>query len=139
MYPAWAQVLGALAFLFTLFIVLYGIGLGVYAMKTAGWLPKGFSLAHFVVIMTCPFLVAFVFAPIRRRLSMFRYVRWLKTYDEPIELRRRQRAWGSRCLEIGMRNLRRGYGYVLREIRAAWRYGRGEATRNEFPGEIYLE
>lgn len=140
MYPAWATVVSIIAWLVVFFIIVYIAGNIVLALRNAGWFPDGpFQLGRIVLVATYPFLVAFVVSPIRRRLSMFGYIAWLKSYDEPASYVPTQRTTSLQIVQNIMWRMERGYRYVKHKVCSLWQLGQGGLDRNDLPGDIRLE
>ena len=131
----------ALIAMFTsLFIMMIGTGWAVVTIRDAlGTSQRPLPIGSTVLRVFGPLLGVIIYHPLRRRLAVFAYASWLKSFEEePMEPRRhRSMTWRSLGMILGRckRSLARG----VRQIRNSYVLGGSGISRTEFPGEIYLE
>jgi hypothetical protein len=120
------------------------VGVGLLIGKVLGDLGVVFRnpypTGHLILKAFALLCVVFVYHPIRRRMAMYAYLSWLKSFEEEWEepQTRRGRIW--RLVDIFGRFGRKATRRVKQiNIRLALR-GRGNtATELQGPGEIFLE
>lgn len=141
MYPLWTQVLGVVACLLLLFGAIYVAGNGVFKLKEAGILPRGPSpVARVTLIAMFPILVLLMHT-IRSRLSMYGYITWLKTFDEPVQEQRRDDS-ARRWLSYLVGSLKRTWQTPRDGSRKQWLMWRSREPDSDeprdFPGAISI-
>jgi hypothetical protein len=84
MYPFWTQISAFIVLFGILLPLVVGLGYVIVTFRDAIGLPSG-PMPHAAILIWLlgPILAAVIYVPIRNRLSMFGYISWLKTFDEP--------------------------------------------------------
>lgn len=118
------------------------VGYIVVSIRDALGIPKTvLPHANITIIVVTPILFMYVCDPVRRRLSMRSYVSWLKTFDDEHVQPERQitRIWrfiSMRFRRLWVQRAPRGVTQVRISLLPLYQ---GESSRNEFPGEVFLE
>jgi hypothetical protein len=123
----------------SLFIVMISIGWVVVNIWDAlGITPRPLPIGNIVIYIFGPLLAAIIYHPLRRRLAVFTYASWLKSFEEePMEpLPRQSMTW--RSLEMILRRWKRNLARRVRQIKKSYLLGGGGISGTEFPGDISL-
>jgi hypothetical protein len=131
---------GILASLITILLVMVGMGSVIVATRDALGVPeRPLPIGPFVVRVFGPVCGVLVYNPIRKRLAMYAYISWLKSFEEEwVEPQtRRNRSWRLVGMFLGRIGRRTTRGVTQMSINLPPR-GRGNSA-TEFPGEVFLE
>jgi hypothetical protein len=150
-HPLAAKIIGIIVSLIVLFLVLLGIGYIVATTRDAlGFHKPPLPYATMIIYVLVPILAVNVYNPIRSRLAMYTYSRWLKSFeDEDMQPQRRK----DRTLRFARMHFRwplprwrrwrrwkqRAPRDVIQESISLLPISHGENSRAELPGEIFLE
>jgi hypothetical protein len=144
-HPFGAKTTGLIVFLIILLLVMLGLGHIAIAIRDAlGIRQTPFSTASIVISVFGPICTSYVYDPIRRRLAMYTYISWLKSFeDEYIQpQRRKNRILRFMSMHFRMllpswgRRVPRGVTQVSISLLPVYH---SENSTTEFPGANLLE
>jgi type III secretory pathway component EscR len=144
-YPFGAKTTGLIVFLIILILVMLGLGYIVVTIRDAlGIRQTPLPTGSIVISVFGPICALYVYDPIRRRLAMYTYISWLKSFeDEHIQpQRRKNRILRFMSMHFRMllpswgRRVPRGVTQVSISLLPMYH---SENSTTEFPGEIFLE